>query len=411
MRFASSPRWITTAAAHFALWAIAITAIFGRPTAASAEPLNLPAWVKPGAQLVFYQAKTGTGGAGSNYLLVDILQILPEGILVAEGGLGEVTTPGMQGLYLASGSPKLLDPLTIQSGMGYFIPLDQMATARSGNGVFVSLEPWRTDDGQTYNAFLRTIVNGSRTTYRNKNDPKQILFREDARSITQQAYDTQTGILLNDLARQYEDATGFNKDNQPTNNRTRLAVGVRTAFRNLRQLNGPWIGQQWPAWTQTVQQLHYTGTQSVFTPGTFGGNNRWDMPAQMTFDVKERGQGWVAGISTFSVQNPRSGQVQQVPGPNVESVNSLGGLWMSPDALRAIADQAARNNGVVDIEPITKTVTSAQRQGDTVLIMVQSSGGDRTTSYYDLQRGVMQRVVTEKKIQQHVIDLRLQNMQ
>ncbi|MEM1212596.1 MAG: hypothetical protein AAGI68_09900 [Planctomycetota bacterium] len=411
MRLPSCLRRLNAAAAHFAVCALAVVALHGPAASASATPLNLPEWVKPGAQLVFYQAKTGTGGAGSNFLIVDVLQVLPEGVLVAESGLGEVTTPGMQGLYLSGGSAKLLEPLTIQSGMGYFLPLEQMAASRSGGGVFVSLGPWRTDDGRTYNAFLRTIVNGSRTTYRNEADPKQILFREDARSITQQAYDTQTGILLNDLGRQYEDATGFNKHNEPTNNHTRLAVGQRTAFRNLRQFNGPWLNQQWPAWTQTVRQLHYTGTQSVFTPGTFGGNNRWDMPAQMTFDVKDRGNGWVGGISTFSVQNPRTGQVQQAPGPNVESVNSLGGLWMSPDALRAIADRAARNNGVVDVEPITRTVTAAQRQGDTVLITVTSTGGDRTTSYYDLQRGVMQRVVMEKKIQRQVIDLRLQNMQ
>ncbi|MEM6551679.1 MAG: hypothetical protein AAF750_06095 [Planctomycetota bacterium] len=382
--------------------------IIGHRAIAEAEPLGLPDWVKPGAQVVYKGWKTGTGGQGSNYTLINILHVGDEGILAQEQGIGEVLRPnGQRELHLFGGGPYFADPGRIRAGMAFVMPPQDIANARWGGNVVVTHEPYNATDGTVRQGMFRTVVNGSRTTYTKAGDPSRILFQENDRSMLMHAFDTQNGLMLHELSKQYDAATGFDKDNKPTNNQTRLALGTGMQFQNLRQVDGPWIGQTWPAWTHTVSELVYAGQNTQPSP-----HGPFHIPVQLTMQVKAREiqAGVITGTTTLSSQNPNTGQVSHASNPFLESANALGGTWMSPDALRAIAQRAAANNGIVDIEPVTKTTVSAQQQGDTVIFHVQSQGGSTSTTYYSLTNGLAQRMVIDDRVRQQVTDLRLQSM-
>ncbi|MEM1212597.1 MAG: hypothetical protein AAGI68_09905 [Planctomycetota bacterium] len=382
--------------------------VLGNRAVAEPTPLGLPDWVKPGAQVVYKGWKTGTGGQGANYTVLTVLHVGPEGVLGQEQGIGDILQPnGRRELHLFGGGPYFADPGLIRAGMAFVMPPQDIAAARWGGNVVVTHEPYNATDGTVRQGMFRTVVNGSRTTYTKASDPSRILFQENDRSMLMHAFDTQNGIMLHELSRQYDAATGFDKDNKPTNIHTKLALGTGKQFQNLRQVDGPWIGQTWPAWTHTVSELVYAGQNTQMSPlGPF------NIPVQLTMQVKARElqEGVITGTTTLASQNPNNGQVSRNTTPFLESANALGGTWMSPDALRAIAQRAAANNGIVDVEPVTRTTVSAQQQGETVILHTQSQGGSTSTTYYSLANGLAQRMVIDDRVQRQVTDLRLQHM-
>ncbi|MEM6551681.1 MAG: hypothetical protein AAF750_06105 [Planctomycetota bacterium] len=384
--------------------AICLTASLLVPTPqAAANPLNLPDWVKPGSQIVFEVTVAGSAGAAAGYTVLDVVSVTPQGVVFDETILSQ--NHGQQGLALTKWHPLTVDPITILAGMSYIARPQDLAQIPSGKKITVSRGTWDVN-GKPTDAVFRTLIHSSRQNYVDANDPTKTVVRDDERMVIQQAFDANTGVLLNDVSRQYESATVFNDKGEPLNPHTRVALGSTKSFRHARDLSGaPWMNQSWPAWTQTLRGLEYAGAVHVSPPGV----PPFAIPFRSRLSVTDRGDGWVRGTITSVQGDAMSGGGVPEESPFFCTVNSLGNLWMSPDALIATANLAANNQGVVDREPVTGTTTYCQREGNNVSIMLQTTNGDQMVSVYDLQSGLVVRKIIKRGPMGQVLDVTLQN--
>ncbi len=372
----------------------------GEPAATGALDTNgaavaVPDWVQPGMQAA-YRVTTSYGQTSSGVAVYEVAHVTPQGVLVQTTQYNEA--PNVRpGLFLQGGQVVALGSMAIRSGAGFFIPVEDLHALQSSDATVVTRETYPIN-GQPLDVIARTTAGRNRTTYTGGNDNRAI-GRETDQFVHADAFEVNSGILVSRRVRAADGAALLDRDGRPAVTQTRVAAGSLEVLIGSRQTQHAWRGQPWAAWTATAQQLRFTGTVTLTMAAT--PNRPVVSPCEMTFDITQRGEGYVLGTSTQTLSLP-DGRSQTTQLQVLVSNNLLGGLWMSP---RALADLP---EGLVDEDPFSGTQTTAQRQGDSVLLTAQTTAGDRMATTYDAGSGLATRLVVETNlVNRMVLDLQL----
>ncbi len=329
------------------------------------QAMTVPAFVKPGARLWFYGGDSTepndpqqSVSAGAGMWRYDVVAVLPDRVLL-QSSLYLDAMGNRQQFTFSSGTPVVFDAMQVAGGGALWMPVDQLAALQPDQNIQITRGPWPLG-GQSYDATSITILG---------NDSK---FRY--------VFDAGTGLKLSEQV-----AVGRFRRNGGQNDGFNRQTQSFKSFEAFRQMDFPWLRHAPPAWTQTVNRLHYRGSYAMVIPGSP------PMPIGLsaTFEVQQRGEGWAAGTLTRSMDNVMGGPPnppEQIP--FVEGPGKALGLWMSPAALAELGP------GVVDRdETLKNTLTYQVQAGPAGQLGVFVETNDTQTytlvAGYDLQDGAL----------------------
>lgn len=176
---------------------------------------------------------------------------------------------------------------------------------------------------------------------------------------------------------------------------------------NVRATTLPWGTAPAPAWVGSTRVLRYQGEMAVHVPGS----PVFPVPVSVTFQRQGGGADW-ARYQQITVQGGMGG----VP-PNVSEAErafgpaSLGGLWISPQALARL-----HSGQVVDSDPVTKVTVSVGRIGPTsagmmAVTITELGAGQRIDHLYDQNSGVLLATTSFDRVLNAQTELRLVHRQ
>ncbi|MCC5786265.1 MAG: hypothetical protein JJU33_06160 [Phycisphaerales bacterium] len=345
------------------------------------EKLNTPEWVKPGLRVVYFatssiegpaNARPGepgaAGSAGMGPTVVDVLAVTDRFVMTSAASLARIGM-GEQLMY-AGGGTQFITAMSTLGGDAFFTPPEVLKELQSGSGIEVQRGPMEFNN-QTVQAVTVTV----RT--------------QDA--VSRRTYDAESGLLLMSQSasgplRRGEQHNEFNRQSRES-----------SQFMGLRMVEGPWTEAAWPAWADTVREMRYEG-QMIYSAAGF----TQAYPARSTLRISERGEGWAKGSTEMRVD------IQGMPENTSRAETGmargmLAGYWMSPQALRQM------NQGVIDRDPHTGTITRYQRSGAHGVLTLETTGRSRITNYFNLETGALDSLRIEQPELNQTIELRLTN--
>ena len=147
-------------------------------------------------------------------------------------------------------------------------------------------------------------------------------------------------------------------------------------FADQRYLDLPWSGGTAPAWVAETRTLPYAGSYAVYTYG----------PAPTTLEygaivtLRRSRPKWAEYTLTDYVSGLRNTSITRVTG----AAQLIGGFWLAPAALDALAGEPVR-----DVDPVTGVqLTTATGPGG-VLVVTEEGALFRSKATYDGDSGVL----------------------
>ena len=361
-----------------------------------------PDWIKPGMRLTFLQASAsiqsnpndpslvedpngdivddrgrrwretlyhagGAGGAG--YSIVNIVAVEPgvivmqaDSYLLVNGNAGPASLTTTIGCWCHS------------SGCDYFLHPRMLAQLPQVERPGFSIMRHTYDvNNQHFNAVRITNISNGRMTY---------------------VYDLSSGVLLSQNGSSVAPGGQVYRDGYiVTTTGNTLAI---TRYINSRDLNLPWQTSPMPDWVRTAKRMRYTGARVTKGPPNIGVQ---DFSIGLDVTVETSYVGNTFAVYKVSTQ-PRS--PSDIPGANDPSTavavcgpGSLGGLWMSPAALRQL-----RTGQAIDTDATTGTQTVVEfagaggqgQNGKAIAVITSNSRAQKIQCVYDATDGKLLRV-------------------
>lgn len=345
------------------------------------QSVNAPEWVKPGLRLAYFatssiegpaNARPGepgaAGSAGMGPMTIDVLAVTDRFVMTSTTALARIGV-GEQLMY-AGGGTEFITAMSTIGGGAFFTPPEVLKELQSGDGVEVQRGPV---------AFNNQTVQAVTVTVRTRD------------AVSRRTYDAESGLLLMSQSasgplRRGEQHNEFNRQSRES-----------SQFMGLRMIEGPWTKAEWPDWTKTVREMRYEGQMAYSAAGFTQAH-----PARSTLRITERGEGWVKGAGEFRID------IQGMPESTTRSEvgmarGMIAGFWMSPEALRRM------DQGVIDRDPHTGSITRYQRTGPHGVLTLETTGRSRITNYFNLETGALDGLRIEQPELNQTIELRLTN--
>lgn len=336
------------------------------------QQMKVPDYIKPGFQMT-YMSMSSTeadpqgkgGGAGMGFTVHTIIAVTKDKVLVtatsylapdgmpfnADGTFDPNTDPKA---ILAGSENYHITAMQVQGGNALWMPVNDLKQWQSGNGVEVQRFPW---------------------PYQGKKVDSTTLFVKGNDFISSNTYRADNGVKLTSRS-----GTGPMRRNATGNDPFMRKIQSQTQLLATRQLDNPLLGADWPGWAKTVKKMNYTGTYRMAIPG---GEPTPAVQMSMAIEFTDRGQDYVAGTSTLTVQGgqPEKSPVLQGPG-------TMLGFWVHPNLL------ANLDEGTVDRDDLTRTTTTYQiQQGNLgklgVFVVSSDAQAFYTVSGYNLESGAL----------------------
>jgi len=215
---------------------------------------------------------------------------------------------------------------------------------------------------------------------------------EDAAGYQARVYDLETGLMIFHGSR----VQGQPIYTPPSAGSNRAGVGqgstqvVTGWIVEVRDIDIPWKDAATPKWIEQFRQLSYKGMQTsvVAAAGT-----KLDRAMTATLTPKARGLGWVRFTNHFVIETFRGMPPEEALQEGACGSASIGGLWISPEALANLRPQQ-----VIEINELVGTTiaVSEVRQG---FVMLSEVGPlHRIDCTYDTKTGMLSAMTLTQQI-------------
>ncbi|HYE20150.1 MAG TPA: hypothetical protein VEA69_17010 [Tepidisphaeraceae bacterium] len=300
-------------------------AVVGAVTGAAGVPIDAPAFIKPGARLIYTHLssmdkpfnlftpweKFGPQTVDGSIMASDVVAVLPGRILVSADGyaINQHKEHVAMGGYCAALVAKQVDDHQVA-----WFPTKRLAELQSAGGIHISRGPFPLK-GKTYQATIIAFQARDNTTMK--------------------FYDSGTGLLLASSV-----GAGHMRWDPVDNGGLNRQVQRSSTFETYRVLDLPWTkaNATSPEWAARVKRLSYRGIQRIgLAPDGAG------VALGRTVTVTERGDGWAIASVGETVQGQPAGPAEAL---HVQGPASIGAYWMNPAALRDLKE------GQIDKDPL-----------------------------------------------------------
>ena len=321
-----------------------------------------PAWLAA-ATRVTYRVESATipqvrdqpGASGAGYVQYDIVALEPD-VAVATSKLYLDTADGVL--------PSLSFPVLGHPGVGEFwLNPDVLANAEQAATDGLSVTPLDKDTGA---GTFHTV----RFQYTHANAQYVWMF------------DVDSGLLV-------FFSWSIGSDADPNRQLGQLTLAAR------RQLALPWQAGRLPDWVARARRLRYSGTYAT----TVAGAATVSLPASATVNIQSTFERWNAYSLSTVIQGQASSVVEALTGGD----QAFDGLWLSPEALAALAD-----GQTLDTDPVTGAVLTVARDPDTISLtetgqhyatrLVYASDDGRLLELIQQQQNGLANIVTDLKL-------------
>ncbi|MEM1354571.1 MAG: hypothetical protein AAGH88_06780 [Planctomycetota bacterium] len=367
-----------------------------------------PEWLKPGAQVTYavtdsynpnpnpnlppnQQPKPSAGMGYREYTVIAVteekvylqqtLYLAPQGLPLKDDGSVDMTIdPKAQATAM---SYKVVTGMEVNQGDAIWMPparLQAMEQKRESSadgtqGSWIDPTSWPVQ-GQ--------LVNAVKIELWGANFARNRVYRRD------------TGMLLF-----HHDATGGVKPGTARNNiYAKEIVDIRQLV-HYEQIDSPMIGGGFPAWTQQVKAMHYTGQQAFVMQGA----PPVSLPMSITMTVEQNDGQIMLGKALMKQQGSADQSTDVVMGPG-----SLFGYWVDPRALSQLRPGEIHRNDA------TRTFITYQVQEGPlgrlgVFVHSNEAKSFFAVNGYDLQDGKLMYMQFAQPEQNLVREFQLQNVE
>jgi hypothetical protein len=355
---------------------------------------RLPAWIKPGVRISYYQGAATIPSSGQTLVPDDNGNWVNSNTgqkYSAQDALGAGGSGITQMTVMAA------DERTLAVETRMFLLMDPAGgrVSASDTGAIVG-----TPGGLGENwvppaklAAIREIREGAvtitRMPYRlGGKDFKAIVVQtRTAGGFTRYTYDLDSGLLLCLSTSSVGGAVLTPNPNGTAGRAAGDTMITSTILLGVRQLNLPWLNDGLPAFAQRGRQINYAGSTAIVVPGC----PVFPQESGVSFDLGDAGAGWIRGRMTTR---------QTLPGaPAQERVfdRALGAATSRPSWIKPQSLAGLKPGQVIDEDPITKFRTTFGGVQGNAAVLIEEGPFDRSQCAYDLNTGLMTEFVSQQQ--------------
>ncbi len=222
---------------------------------------------------------------------------------------------------------------------------------------------------------------------------KAIRFQsEDTAGYNARVYDLETGLLIYYGSR----AQGASVYTPPIGGTGTAGVGqgstqlVSGWIVEVKDIDVPWKDAATPQWIGRFRQLSYTGVQTsvVAAAGT-----RLDRTMTATLTPKARGLGWVRFTNHFVIESFQGMPPEQALQEGACGSATIGGLWISPEALTNL-----RPRQVIESNELVGTTITVGETGQDYVTLSETGPLHRIDCTYDVRTGMLSAMTLTQQI-------------
>jgi hypothetical protein len=167
-----------------------------------------------------------------------------------------------------------------------------------------------------------------------------------------------------------------------------------------KDVDVPWKDTPAPPWVAQLQQLTYQGTLTTAMPSA---GPPMSLPTTATLTPNARGRSWLRYTSAWTTQGLYGMPAEQ--GQQVDTCGgaTLGGLWLPPQAMRAL-----QQGQVLDRNDVVHTTLTVTQAGGGTVTLTEMGQRHRTDWTYDASSGVLSAMSTSQQVGLATVTRRVQ---
>jgi len=215
---------------------------------------------------------------------------------------------------------------------------------------------------------------------------------EDTSGYQARVYDLETGLLIFHASR----VQGPSVVTPPIGGSNKVGIGegstqiVTGWIVEVKDIDVPWKAAATPNWVAQFRQLSYRGVQTsvVAAAGT-----RLDRAMTATLTPKARGPGWLRFTNQFVIETYAGMPPEEALQEGACGGTSIGGLWVSPEALANLRpQQVIENNNLVG------TTVAVSQVGPGSVTLSETGPLHRIDCTYDKRTGILSAMTLTQQI-------------
>jgi hypothetical protein len=222
---------------------------------------------------------------------------------------------------------------------------------------------------------------------------KAIRFQsEDMAGYQARVYDLDTGLMIFYGSR----TQGAQIATPPIGGSGRAGVGqgntqvVTGWIVEVKDVDVPWKDATPPAWVGQFRQLSYKGVQTAVVAAA---GSKLDRAMTATIMPKARADGWVRFTNHITLESLPGMRPEEAVQENASGVASIGGLWISPQAL-----QRLRRGQVIDRNDRVGTTVTVSQAGQGPVTLSEVGPLHRIDCTYDARTGILSGLTQTQQI-------------
>ena len=215
---------------------------------------------------------------------------------------------------------------------------------------------------------------------------------ENSSGYNARVYDLETGLMIYYGSR----AQGAPVYTPPVGGSGMAGVGqgstqlVSGWIAEIKQIDIPWKDAEPPHWVGRINQLSYSGMQTTVVPAA---GSRLDRPMSATLTPKARGRDWMRFTNHAVIQSIQGMPPEQAQQEGASGSASIGGIWISPQALRNL-----RTQQIIERHDLVGTTTIVSSAGGGYITLTETGPLHRLDWTYETTTGMLSGLILTQQM-------------